>query len=93
MSIDMNRADELIDAAQQGQALKVEKPRDESPPLKLEIADPTRPAEANINRQPTMSHAEAMALLKARKLERPVLTEQGWVTLNRGAKNKGSEAA
>ncbi len=82
MSIDLNRADELIDAAQSGQALVVEKPRIVAAPAYLPVADFTRSPEANINRQPEMSYAEAMALQKAKKLARPVLTERGWVTVN-----------
>lgn len=85
-----NRADELIEAARNGFALKVPKPHEEAPPLKLEIADITRPADANINKTPDMSYAEAVALQRAGKLTRPVLTEQGWVTLNRGSMKSGS---
>lgn len=82
MSIDTNRADELISAAHSGEALVVEKPRIMPAPVYLPVADFTRSPEANINRQPEMSYAEAMNLQKAKKLARPVLTEQGWVTVN-----------
>lgn len=85
-----NRADELIEAARSGFALKIEKPHEEAPPLKLEIADATRPADANINKTPDMSYEEAIALQRAGKLTRPVLTEQGWVTLNRASMKSGS---
>lgn len=44
-----NDVDDLIEAASHGEALRVEKPRDTSPPLVLPVADSTRPGAANIN--------------------------------------------
>jgi hypothetical protein len=73
------RLDELVEAGKGGNALKIEKPGTLPPPL-IVASDPTRPEGAPINAKPTMRYEEATAMLEARTLNRPVLTDQGWVT-------------
>lgn len=89
-----NAIDDVIESSQAGTAMKVDKPRVEQAPAQISGPhDPTRDANAPINRQPEMTFAEAMAAQADGTLARPVLTEQGWVTLRRGSMKAGSAAA
>lgn len=71
--------DAAVEAGQQGRARRIAKPRAPVAPADLGgRADTTRPETAAINARKQMTVAEAMALDNQAKLERSVMTEQGW---------------
>ena len=76
-----SNVDEAIATAQSGRTRKIAKPRAPVAPSKVK-GDPQRPPEAAVNAKREMSYAEAMKLRAEGKLDRAVLTEQGWVPRN-----------
>lgn len=88
-----NAIDDVIEASKAGVALKVEKMKGEEAPARIiGMHDPSRNEEAPINRAPEMTYQEAMEAIAEKTLNRPVLTERGWVTPNSSLKS-GSLAA
>lgn len=83
--------DAAIVAARAGKARKIEKPKPAVPKSRV-VGDPERPAEAAVNAKREMSYDEAMALRSEGKLDRSVLTEQGWVMRNETEDEKRAAA-
>lgn len=77
-----SNVDEAIALAQSGKARKVAKPKPVVQPSKVR-GDPDRPKSAAVNSKAQMSYADAMKALAAGTLKRSVLTERGWVAVNR----------
>jgi hypothetical protein len=75
--------DEAIALAQSGQARPIAKVRAPVAPAVVSRPDSERPSTAAVNQKPTMAYADAVALHKAGKLDRSVLTEKGWVAVER----------
>lgn len=70
--------DAAIEAAAQGKARRIAKPRAPVAPSAI-VGDPQRPAEQPVNLKREMPYAEAMQALERGELKRNVLTERGWV--------------
>lgn len=79
-----------IAAGQSGSTHKIEKPKPVAPRAVLPRPDPSRPASAGVNQRPTMTYAEAMEAKESGTLQRSVLTEKGWVAVDKAppAENK-----
>lgn len=75
--------DEAIALAQSGQARPITKERAPVAPAVVSRPDSERPPTAAVNQKPQMSYADAVAAHKAGKLDRSVLTEKGWVAVER----------
>lgn len=75
--------DEAIALAQSGQARPIIKPRASAPVASFHRPDPGRPPNAAVNQAPAMSYADAMAASAAGTLRRSVLTERGWVAVQK----------
>lgn len=70
--------DEAIAMAQSGKARHIAKPRAEMAPAIMDKADPERPDSAAVNAETTMTEEGAKELDRAGKIQRSVLTENGW---------------
>lgn len=77
-----SNVDAAIEAAQRGMTHKVAKAKPVVPASKVK-GDPERPKSAPVNAAKEMSYADAMKALAAGELKRSVLTERGWVAVNR----------
>lgn len=75
--------DEAIALAQSGQARPIAKARAPVAPAVVSRPDSERPSTAAVNQKPTMAYADAVAAHKAGELDRSVLTEKGWVAVER----------
>lgn len=75
--------DEAIALAQSGQARPIIKPRAPAPVASFHRPDPGRPPNAAVNQAPSMSYADAMTAVEAGTLQRSVLTERGWVAVQK----------
>jgi hypothetical protein len=70
--------DAAIAAGRSGSARHIAKPRMAVAPAVLTVPDDTRTAGAPINATAKTTVADAMALDRKAKLQRPVMTEAGW---------------
>lgn len=69
--------DAALEAAATGRTHRVKKHR-EAPPTPT-VDDPMRPAGVGVNARAEIPYDEAMAMLEAGTLKKPVLTPEGWV--------------
>ena len=70
--------DAAVEAGRAGRARKILKPVAAVAPAALTVPDDTRASNAPINAKAAMSVDEAKALDRKARLERPVMTPEGW---------------
>lgn len=70
--------DAAIDAGRAGNARRIAKPLTPVAPAVLTVPDETRPDSAAINAKPGMSIKDAKELDRKARLQRPVMTVEGW---------------